>query len=156
MKLWAASVACTDPELRPTRHAGRGGVGAVMGSKGVKLIVLDDSGMKMRSPKDPEKFKEANKRFVEGLRRHPVTGQGLPVYGTNALTNILNKAGGYPTYNFKEGRFVGASKINGEAQAELEKKRGGNPTHGCHRGCVIRCSGIFVDKDGNYISKQPE
>lgn len=156
MRLAAASVACTDPELRPTRHAGRGGVGAVMGSKGVKLIVLDDTGVKMRSPKDPEKFKDANKRFVEGLRRHPVTGQGLPAYGTNVLTNVINEAGAYPTYNFKEGRFAGAAKISGETQAETEKARGGNPTHGCHRGCVIRCSGIYVDKDGNYISKQPE
>ncbi|ROQ93421.1 aldehyde ferredoxin oxidoreductase family protein [Desulfosoma caldarium] len=156
MKLAAASVACTDPELRPTRHAGRGGVGAVMGAKGVKLIVLDDTGAKMRSPKDPEKFKDANKRFVEGLRRHPVTGQGLPAYGTNVLTNVINEAGAYPTYNFKEGRFTGAAKISGETQAETEKARGGNPTHGCHRGCVIRCSGIYVDKDGNYISKQPE
>ena len=81
--------------------------------------------MKMRHPKDPEKFREANKKFVEGLRKHPVTGQGLPAYGTNVLTNILNEAGGYPTYNFKEGRFAGASKISGETQAELETERGG-------------------------------
>ena len=66
MKMSAASVACTDMELRPTRHAGRGGVGAVMGSKGVKVIVLDDTGMKMRAPKDPEKFREANKKFGRG------------------------------------------------------------------------------------------
>jgi aldehyde:ferredoxin oxidoreductase len=59
MKLAAASIACTDMELRPTRHAGRGGVGAVMGSKGVKAIVIDDAGAKMRSPKDPEAFKDA-------------------------------------------------------------------------------------------------
>ncbi|SHF45918.1 aldehyde:ferredoxin oxidoreductase [Desulfacinum infernum DSM 9756] len=156
MKLGAASIACTDPELRPTRHAGRGGVGAVMGSKGVKLIVLDDTGMKMRSPKDPEAFKDANKRFVEGLRKHPVTGEGLPAYGTNVLTNVINEAGAYPTFNFKEGRFAGAAKISGETQAETEKARGGNPTHGCHRGCVIRCSGVYVDKDGNYVTKQPE
>ena len=74
MKMSAASVACTDMELRPTRHAGRGGVGAVMGSKGVKVIVLDDTGMKMRSPKDPEKFKAANKEWFEGLKKHPVIG----------------------------------------------------------------------------------
>lgn len=156
MKMSAASVACTDMELRPTRHAGRGGVGAVMGSKGVKVIVLDDSGMKMRLPKDPEKFKEANKKFVEGLRQHPVTGQGLPAYGTNVLTNILNEVGGYPTYNFKEGKFESAGKISGETQAELEVKRGGLATHGCHRGCVIQCSGVYHDKDGHYLTKQPE
>lgn len=156
MKLAAASIACTDMEQRPTRHAGRGGVGAVMGAKGVKVIVLDDTGKTMRAPKDPEKFKEATKLWVKGLQGHPVTGQGLPAYGTNVLTNVLNEAGGYPTYNFKEGRFAGAAKISGETLAELETARGGKATHGCHRGCVIRCSGTFNDKDGHYLTKQPE
>jgi aldehyde:ferredoxin oxidoreductase len=152
----AASIACTDPELRPTRHCGRGGVGAVMGSKRIKAIILDDSGMKHRAPKDPEKYRDANRKFVEGLRKHPVTGEGLPAYGTNVLTNVLNEAGGYPTRNFRSGVFEGAAKLSGEAQAELEVKRGGTPTHGCHRGCVIQCSGIFNDADGNYVTKQPE
>ena len=156
MKMSAATVACTDMELRPTRHAGRGGVGAVMGSKNIKVIVLDDTGMSPRAPKNAEQFREANKKFVEGLRKHPVTGQGLPAYGTNILTNILNEVGGYPTYNFKQGRFDGASKISGETQAALETKRGGLATHGCHRGCVIQCSGVYNDKDGHYLTKQPE
>ena len=156
MKMSAASIAVTDMEVRPTRHAGRGGVGAVMGTKGVKVIVLDDTGMKMRAPVDPEKFKAANKAFTEGLKRNPVTGQGLPAYGTNVLTNVINEAGGYPTNNFSKGQFDGASKISGETQAETETARGGLATHGCHRGCIIKCSGIYNDKDGNYLTKQPE
>jgi aldehyde:ferredoxin oxidoreductase len=154
--LLAASIACTDPELRPTRHCGRGGVGAVMGSKHVKAIIIDDAGAKMRPPKDPDAYRDANRKFVEGLRKHPVTGEGLPAYGTNILTNILNEAGGYPTNNFKSGTYDGASKLSGEAQAALEIRRGGKATHGCHRGCVIQCSGIYNDKDGNYVTKQPE
>jgi aldehyde:ferredoxin oxidoreductase len=158
MKLAAASVACSDMEQRPTRHAGRGGVGAVMGSKGVKVIVVDDAGTAMRTPADPEKFKAANKAFVAGLRKHPVTGEGLPAYGTNVLTNVINEAGAYPTNNFSKGQFEGAAKISGETQAELENARGGKgaATHGCHRGCVIRCSGTFYDKNGNFLTKQPE
>lgn len=158
MKMASSSIAITDMELRPTRHAGRGGVGAVMGSKNIKVIVLDDTGMKMRSPKDPEKFKEANKTFVEGLRKHPVTGEGLPTYGTNVLVNVVNEAGAFPTCNFKTGNFEGASKISGETLAQLENERGGEgaATHGCHRGCVIRCSGTFYDKNGKYVTKQPE
>jgi aldehyde:ferredoxin oxidoreductase len=156
MKMASATVAFTDMELRPTRHAGRGGPGAVMGSKNIKVIVLDATGMPVRPPKDAAKFQDANKRFVEGLQKHPVTGQGLPAYGTNVLTNILNEVGGYPTYNFKQGRFDGASKISGETLADTEKKRGANPTHGCHRGCVIQCSGTYNDKDGHYLTKQPE
>lgn len=152
----AASVAITDMELRPTRHAARGGPGAVMGTKGVKVIVLDDTGMKMRSPKDPEKFKEANKVWVEGLKKHPLTGEALPTYGTNVLTNVINEAGAYPTKNFKSGRFDTCQKISGETEAETEIARGGVATHGCHRGCIIQCSGIYVDKDGQYLTKQPE
>ncbi len=156
MRMSNSTICFTDPEGRPTRHAGRGGVGAVMGAKGIKALIVDYGDTKMRRPADADAFKEANKLFTEGLRRHAVTGQGLPAYGTNVLVNILNEAGGLPTYNFKQGRFDKAGDISGETLAELEKARGGNPTHGCHRGCVIQCSGIFVDKDGNFLSKQPE
>jgi aldehyde:ferredoxin oxidoreductase len=156
MKMSAASIAFTDMEQRPTRHAGRGGVGAVMGAKGVKVIVINDEGFKLRTPADPDKFKEANKAFTAGLQKHPVTGEGLPAYGTNVLMSVLNEAGGLPTRNFKSGQFEGAAKISGEALAELETSRGGKATHGCHRGCIIQCSGTYVDKDGNYVTKQPE
>ncbi len=158
MKMSAASIAFTDMEQRPTRHAGRGGVGAVMGSKGLKAIVVDDEGTARREPADPDKFKEANKAFVAGLKKHPVTGEGLPAYGTNVLTNVVNEAGAYPTHNFSTGQFEGASKIGGEALAELENTRGGegSATHGCHKGCVIRCSGTFYGKNGNFLTKQPE
>jgi aldehyde:ferredoxin oxidoreductase len=155
-KLGAASIACTDRELRPTRHLGRGGVGAVMGSKNIKAFVLKEEGARYAKAHDPVKFKEAATAFAEGMKRHPVTGQGLPAYGTNVLTNVLNEAGAYPTNNFKTGQFAGASKISGEAQAALETERGGEATHGCQRGCVIQCSGIFHDKDGKYLTKQPE
>jgi aldehyde:ferredoxin oxidoreductase len=150
-----SSVAFTDMEGRPTRHAGRGGMGAVMGSKGVKVIALDDSGCKMREPKNPDKFKQACKEWAEGIRADGVS-QGLGALGTNMVTNPINEAGGYPTRNFSEGRFEGADKICGETQAELEKERGGLVTHGCHRGCIIQCSGIFNDKAGNFVTKQPE
>jgi aldehyde:ferredoxin oxidoreductase len=156
MKLLAASISCTDRELHPTRHMGRGGVGAVMGSKKIKAIVVDETGAPQVQAKDPAAFKEAAKAWVEGLKRHAVTGQGLPAFGTNVLTNVLNEAGGYPTYNFKQGTFSGAAKISGEAQAKLETDRGGLATHGCQRGCTIQCSGIFNDKNGKYVSKQPE
>ena len=156
MKMSAASIAFTDMEFRPTRHAGRGGVGAVMGAKGVKVIVVSDVGAERRTPKNPEKFREANKKFAEGLKKHPVTGEGLPAYGTNVLTNVINEAGAYPTKNFMWGRFDTCQKISGETQAQTETSRGGLATHGCHRGCVIQCSGIYVDKDGHYVTKQPE
>jgi aldehyde:ferredoxin oxidoreductase len=156
MRLSAASIACTDMELHPTRHAARGGVGAVMGAKGVKAIVLDSAGTDRREPKEPQRFNAANKAWIDGLKKHPVTGEGLPAYGTNILANIINEAGGYPTDNFHVGVFAGTARISGESEAALETERGGLATHACHSGCVIRCSGIYNDKDGNYVTKQPE
>lgn len=156
MKMSIASVAFTDIEVRPTRHAARGGVGAVMGAKGIKVIVVDDKGVKMRTPADPGRFQAANKAFTDGLKQNPTTGKGLPAFGTDVLMNIINEAGALPTHNFKWGKFDGANKIGGETMAETETSRGGKATHGCHRGCIIQCSGTYVDKNGDYLTKQPE
>lgn len=128
-----------------------------MGSKGIKAIVLDPAGTPViRKPKNAEAFKAASRAFAQGLSSHPVCGTGLPTYGTNVLVNILNEAGGLPTKNFSVGRFEGADKICAETMVEIQKRRGGNPTHGCHRGCIMKCSGICVDENGEFVSKQPE
>jgi aldehyde:ferredoxin oxidoreductase len=156
MCLGGASIAACDRELRPTRHMGRGGVGAVMGSKRIKAFILDEAGTSLRQPLHPERFKEAARIFNEGLRSHGVSGQGLPLFGTNVLTNILNEVGGYPTRNFSAGTFEGATAISGETQAATMTERGGQATHACHRGCIIQCSGIYNDASGKYLSKQAE
>lgn len=156
MKLAAASVAFTDRELRPTRHAGRGGLGAVMGSKGLKAMIVDPEGGEAAPLADKEAFKEAAKRFVKALNEHPVTSQGLPNYGTDILINVINEAGALPTRNFSSGRFENADKVGGETLNKLTIERKGDPTHGCMSGCVIRCSGIYLDTKGQYVSKWPE
>ena len=156
MKLAGASIAACDRELRPTRHMGRGGVGAVMGSKKIKAFILDETGTSLRQPLHPVRFKAAAKIFNDGLRSHGISGQGLPLFGTNVLTNILNEVGGYPTRNFSSGQFEGATKISGETQAATMTERGGQATHACHRGCIIQCSGIYNDATGKYLSKQAE
>lgn len=155
-KMAGASVAFTDRELRPTRHAGRGGMGAVMGSKGLKAIIVDPSGGKLAPIKDNEAFKEASKRFTNALKEHPVTSQGLTNYGTDILINIINEAGGLPTRNFSSGRFEGAEKVAGETLNKITQERKGIVSHGCMSGCIIRCSGIYHDQQGNYVSKWPE
>jgi len=155
-KLAGASIAFTDMELRPTRHAGRGGLGAVMGSKGLKAIIIDPSGGELAPLADKEAFKEAAKRFAKALGEHAVTSQGLPTYGTDVLINIINEAGGLPTRNFSSGRFETADKVGGESLNKITVERKGNPTHGCMAGCVIRCSGIYLDEKGEYVSKWPE
>lgn len=155
-KLSGASVAFTDRELHPTRHAGRGGLGAVMGSKGLKAMIIDPAGGELAPLQNPEAFKEAAKRFAKALAEHPVTSGGLPTYGTDVLINIINEAGALPTRNFSDGRFEGAEKVAGETLNEITVKRGGNPTHGCMAGCTIKCSGIYLGPDGSYVSKWPE
>ncbi len=155
-KMAAASVAFTDRELHPARHAGRGGMGAVMGSKGLKAIIVDPEGGEPAPIKDPEAFKEAAKRFAKAIQEHPVTSEGLTNYGTDILINIINEAGGLPTRNFSAGRFEGADKVGGESLNKVTTERKGDTSHGCMAGCIIRCSGTYNDANGEYVSKWPE
>jgi aldehyde:ferredoxin oxidoreductase len=106
---------------RKHRAAGRTGVGAVMGSKNLKAIVV--RGNKEPEVHDVDKVREVSKKMIEILRKHDVTGQGLPTYGTATLVNVINEAGIFPTRNFQTGVFEGAEKISGETIREkiLEK-----------------------------------
>jgi len=157
-KLAAASIAFTDKELRPSRHAGRGGVGAVMGSKGLKAIIINPEHSHNLPLTNPEAFQAASKRFAKALVDHPVCGQGLPTYGTAVLINILHEAGGLPTRNFTTGRFEGHESVSGETLNQITKERGGDGvvSHGCMSGCIMRCSGIYPDKNGKFMGKWPE
>ncbi|MEW6754348.1 MAG: aldehyde ferredoxin oxidoreductase C-terminal domain-containing protein, partial [Candidatus Latescibacterota bacterium] len=155
-RMTAASIAVTDMENRPTRHAGRGGVGAVLGAKGLKAIIVDDAGTSRPAARAPDEFRRASQEFARLLAEHPVTGQALPTYGTNVLANVLNEAGAYPTRNFSTGQFEGTEKISGERQREVILERGGVVKHPCHPGCTISCSRVYMDADGNYLTKGPE
>ncbi|MCL5735730.1 MAG: aldehyde ferredoxin oxidoreductase [Actinobacteria bacterium] len=151
-----STVATTDPEGRPARHAGRGGVGAVMGARGLKAIVVDDAGSERPPIKDPERFEKARKTLVEGLKAHPVTSQGLTNFGTAILVNIINEAGALPTHNFHFGRFDQAEAISGETVHQNCEDRGGRRSHSCMTSCVVHCSNVYNDKDGNYVSSGVE
>jgi aldehyde:ferredoxin oxidoreductase len=150
--LKGASIQQADMNGRPGRAHGRGGLGAVMGSKKIKAIVVDDKGAPRVAIKDPEAFKVANKRWVEMLRNHPVTGEGLPAMGTAVLVNVINEAGALPTKNFRTGRFDDVQAISGETMAETIEERGGITTEACHPGCVIKCSNVYHDKAGKYLT----
>lgn len=150
-KLQMANISVKDPKGH-IRSAGRGGLGAVMGSKHIKFISLDDNDGDGIEIKDKEKFGNAAKIFNKGLLKHPVSGEALPKYGTNVLVNILNEAGGLPTKNNRFGKFDGAEKICGETMHDTIVARKGDTTHGCHVGCVIRCSQTYNDKHGNYLT----
>src|SRR5680860_487821 len=151
-----STVALTDPEGNPARHAGRGGVGAVMGARGLKAIVVDDAGTERPSIIHKDRFDVARKTLVDGLKSHPVTSQGLPNYGTAILLNIINEAGGLPTRNFSLGRFDGAEAISGETVHQNCEDRGGKREHACMTGCVVHCSNVYNDKNGAYVSSGVE
>ncbi len=151
-KMAQACVGFTDMEGAPTRQAGRGGLGAVMGSKGIKAIVADDAGSQMVPFADEAAFRAGAKKLANALLTHPVTSQGLPTYGTDVLVNILSEAGGLPTRNFSSGRFEGANNIGGESLNATAKERGGKTGHACSPGCIIRCSNIYKGKKGETVT----
>lgn len=152
-RLPSANISFKDPESN-IRSAGRGGLGAVLGSKKVKALIIDDTGAGAVPVADPEKFKAASKVFAKALLDHPVAGQGLAAYGTDVLVNILNEAGGLPSYNFTTGRIDHNDLISGETLNATITERGGEGkvSHGCHRGCIIRCSQWYPDKQGKYVT----
>ncbi|HEB50127.1 MAG TPA: aldehyde ferredoxin oxidoreductase, partial [Desulfobulbus sp.] len=147
MKMLAANISIKDPDGK-LRSCGRGGLGAVMGSKRVKFIAIEPTDAKVEIT-DPEKFKEANRVFTKALVDNPIS-QALGTYGTNVLVNIINEAGALPTRNFTSGQFDGHEAISGETMHDMIVERGGKPKHNCHPGCVIQCSQIFNDREGRY------
>jgi aldehyde:ferredoxin oxidoreductase len=148
----SANISVKDPDSK-LRSLGRGGLGAVMGSKKIKYIVIDaGDAPKSVALVDEGKFKAAARTFAKALLDHPVCGGALGDYGTNVLVNIVNEVGALPTKNFRSGQFDQHELISGEKMAEMIKARGGKTKHGCHAGCVMQCSQVFVDKDGNYVT----
>ncbi len=147
-----STVAVSDMQGKPTRHAARGGLGAVMASKGVKAIVVDELGNGRLEMIDPETFKKASAALSKALRDNPVTGKALPSFGTAVLVNMVNAIGTFPTRNYSAGTSERAERISGEKLAELQKTRGGTVRHACQPGCVIRCSNIYNDANGNYLT----
>ncbi|MBL7167478.1 aldehyde ferredoxin oxidoreductase [Candidatus Bathyarchaeota archaeon] len=148
----SAGICFNDIDNRPSRYAGRGGLGAVLGSKGLKFIVVDDKGAKGVEIVDKDAFKKGTKKLTEALTTHDITkpGGSLNTYGTAVLVNIMNEAGGYPTRNFSEGRFEGAAATSGEAIHDICNERGGagKTGHPCHPGCIIQCSNVYPRPDG--------
>ena len=147
MRMSAANISIKDPDSH-LRSSGRGGLGAVMGSKKVKFISIEHTSEQVQLA-DPEAFKTANRLFAKALVDNPIS-KALAQYGTNVLVNITNESGGLPTQNFTKGQFAGHEAISGETMHDTIVARGGKPKHNCHQGCVIQCSQVYNDLKGNY------
>ena len=151
-KMKAAGIQNLDKERVPSRMAARGGLGAVMGAKGLKAIIIDGSGCPKPFLVDPSGYREAQREFIQALMDHPQT-HSYRDYGTAAMVQMCQTFGSLPTRNFSSGQFEKADNISGESLRDLLLGRGGvsNPTHACMPGCTIRCSNIFGGEDGKVV-----
>ena len=131
------------------RAAGRSGVGAVMGSKNLKAIVVKASRKNLDNIADVDALKAAAKRSMDILKANPVTGAGLRQLGTAVLVNIINNIGAFPTYNWQGSYYEKGENISGEALAEKYLVRAG----ACHR-CPIACGRVI--KVGDKVVGGPE
>jgi aldehyde:ferredoxin oxidoreductase len=148
-----ATCAVADSDGIPARHAGRGGMGAVMGSKRLKAVLIDDSKASAVDYTDKETFfalsKEWAKECIESKKL-------ITKLGTSNLVLTTNRMGCLATRNFTQGSFEGAAEISGEKMYETILARGGNPTHGCYPGCVVRCSNVYNGPDGKHLTSSLE
>jgi aldehyde:ferredoxin oxidoreductase len=146
----ASGICFNDPEGLPSRYAGRGGLGAVMASKGLKFMIVDETGAPGVEILNKEAFDMGVKKLMNALTTHDVTkpGGALNSFGTSVLVNIINEAGGLPQRNFSSGQDDRSEKVSGEVKADEIKKRGGQRPHFCSPGCVIQCSEVWTKPGG--------
>jgi aldehyde:ferredoxin oxidoreductase len=151
--LTGAGIACTGEKEQRSNIAARGGLGAVMGSKGLKAIVLDKAPAKAFSYADEQLFRAASKRLAGEIIESPKLGPkgGTHLYGTAAITGAVNEMGSLPTRNFSSGSFEGAASLRGEHLRETILERSGQIGKRCMPGCVIACRNDYVDASGASI-----
>src|SRR5262245_8900022 len=149
-----AGIAFTDKDGRPSRLAARGGVGAVMGVKKVKAIVLDSD----RIPpfQDSRKVNASIKDYAKLLQADGIVQNFYAKLGTMGMADVQNYMGGLPVRNFSAGQLanVGAGetfKMGADHIGPLNRSRGGEQTHACMPGCVIQCSNVYHDAAGHEV-----
>ena len=151
LQLKAAAVVVTAPDFH-LRAAARGGLGAVMGSKNLKVLVIDDSGGPGVKVADPAALKAAASALSKGIRANPAMG-ALEALGTPFLVNVANGLGCFATRNFSAGQFESAAAISGEHMVEVMAARpNADLKHNCMIGCVVHCSQVYTDEEGNELT----
>ncbi len=149
-----AGIAFSDKDGRPARLSARGGVGAVMGSKKVKAIVVDLD--KIPPFEDAKKVNAAIKDYAKMLLADSIVTNFYAKIGTMGMADLQNTLGGLPVRNFSAGQLVNVStgekfKMGGEYISQLNVSRGGEHTHACMPGCVIQCSNVYHDANGKEV-----
>lgn len=152
MQLLTAGIVNMDKDHNPTRINARGGLGAVMGSKHIKAIVVDPTGGERQPIVDSEAYKSVQKVLNKAVLDHPQT-KAYHDLGTAGNTTSINFLGALPTRGFSEGQFEGADRISGEFMVEQIKQRGGEGRvwHACMPGCIILSSNVYADACGRSL-----
>lgn len=151
-----AGISISDTDGRPSRLAARGGVGAVMGSKKVKAIVMDM--IKMPPFHDRKKVLDAVKFYAKEIQASPAI-EAYTKIGTMTMGDYINHVGGLPVNNFTSGSQTTSDEeftMGGDYIRDLNVSRGGDHSHACMPGCVIQCSNVYVDADGKEIASPIE
>jgi aldehyde:ferredoxin oxidoreductase len=149
-----AGIAFSDKDGRPSRLAARGGVGAVMGAKRVKAIVVDLD--KIPAFHEPKKVNAAIKDYAKMLQADGIVTNFYQKIGTMGMADVQNQMGGLPVRNFSAGQQVNVSsgerfKMGGDYITETNNARGGEQTHACMPGCIIQCSNVYADASGKEV-----
>jgi len=147
----ASGIAVTDSEGNPFRLAARGGVGAVMGSKGLKAIIVQ------RPDKGSGSLEKDARTNITAFNKHVATSERVQVlreFGTASTVMPVQIMGGLPVRNFSKGQLDDAEPIGGDFMRNTILNRGGKgtPTHACMTGCVIQCSNAFADEGGELLA----
>ena len=152
-RMGGAGVAVTGEAGQRSNHAARGGMGAVMGSKGLKAIVIDKPVGKTIPLADADLFRTAARTFAQKLINDPKLGTkgSQHLYGTASIVAAVNEIGSLPTNNFSNGRFEAAAQLRGEVLREVTLARGGQVGTRCMPGCVIACRNVYADEAGTPI-----
>jgi aldehyde:ferredoxin oxidoreductase len=147
----ASAVLVTTPDHH-MRAAARGGLGAVMGAKNLKAIVIDAADGKGVTVADPVSLKAASKALTAGIHAHPAMA-ALEALGSAFLVNVTQSMGCLATKNFSAGTWDNAPDISGERMAELISSRPQGATkHSCMKGCIINCSQVYTDDAGEVVT----
>jgi aldehyde:ferredoxin oxidoreductase len=144
-----ASVSFTDIFGDPSRNAARGGLGAVMGSKGLKAIIIDPSHVGQVEIAHPDEFRKIVKSWVDILK-HDISCSLYSRFGTPFAISNSASQGTLPSNNYRSGRPANFIAVSGDSIQKILFERGGK-MHGCMPGCVVQCSIIYPDKDGKRL-----
>jgi aldehyde:ferredoxin oxidoreductase len=146
-----AAIASSDP-YGELKFAARGGLGAVMGSKGIKAVVVEKT-LQQPAYHDRQTFmdmvREVNGEFINDPKIKQVNQRT----GTATIVKAVNAMGALPTRNFRQGSIEGVEGLSGEKMYETICSRGGEGKAGiaCMTGCLIKCSNVYPDASGKKI-----